>query len=143
MELFPNPIFVHLIRQDPLRRAVSALIATDTAVWRKIPGAPAKAPVGAVRYDYQRIAELMAAGEYCRESWAAFFAANNFAFHRVAYEELAGNFEATVRALFSALGRPDAPVQKPRLRRQADRTSEELVRRFLEEMRARSVAEAR
>ena len=141
-ELFPNPVFVHLIRQDPLRQAVSGLIAADTAVWRKIPGAQDRAPAGAVRYDYQRIAGLMASGEYCRKNWADFFAANNFHFHRVAYEDLAGNFEATVRTLFAALGRPDAPVQAPRLRRQADRTSEEMVRRFLDELRARSVTEA-
>ncbi|MEY2882129.1 MAG: Stf0 sulfotransferase, partial [Verrucomicrobiota bacterium] len=65
-----------------------------------------------------------------------FFAANAIPSHRLAYERLAGEFAATTRALFTALGRPDAIVPVPRLRRQADRISEEMVRRFLTEMRA-------
>jgi len=140
--LFPNATFVHLVRIDALRQAVSALIATQTRVWRRVPGVQDNAPAGPPRFDYQRIAEILALGEYCRESWAGFFAANNLGFHHVTYEGLAGDYEATVRAVFSALGRPEATVRAPRLRRQANRTSEEMVRRFLDEMRARSVESA-
>ncbi|MEY2879716.1 MAG: hypothetical protein RLZZ15_2096, partial [Verrucomicrobiota bacterium] len=67
--LFPNPTFIHLGRHDAVRQAVSALIATQTQVWRRIPGVQDHAPTQAPQYDFARLRELLAHGEHCRESW--------------------------------------------------------------------------
>ncbi|NBV25442.1 MAG: hypothetical protein EBS05_26460 [Proteobacteria bacterium] len=134
--LFPNPTFIYLDRQDVVRQAVSAMVATQTGVWRSIPKVQENTPKQEPTYDFERIASGVGYIEHCRHRWEGYFRANQIAAHRVNYESLAGRFEATVRELFTALGRPNAPVPPVRMRRQADRRSEEMLLRFLKEMKS-------
>jgi len=134
-ELFPNASFIHLVRKDRLRQAVSAVVATQTQVWRLIPGIQDNPPREPPRFEFHRIAGMLSLGEYCRRNWEEFFAANQIEGHPVSYESLDDDFAATMRRLFATLHRPDAAPLPPRMRRQADRVSEEMVLQFLREMR--------
>lgn len=142
--LFPNPTFIHLVRQDSLRQAISAVVATQTGTWRSIPdqqNAPRQDPA----YDFDRIRSALALGAHCERSWQGYFQANQIAPQRLTYEGLVDRFAATLHELFAALGRSDAGVRPPRMRRQADHRSEAMVLRFLRDMaaaRTRSAAAA-
>jgi LPS sulfotransferase NodH len=135
--LFPNPVFIHLIRKDALRAAVSAVIATQTSVWRSIPNVDDNAPKQDPAYNFERIAGALALFNYCRKHWEGFFQCNQIVPHRVDYENLSSRFGATVHNLFAALGRPEYELSAPRMRRQADRRSEEMLLRFLGEMKTK------
>jgi len=132
--VFPNPTFIYLVREDALRQAVSGMIATQTGVWRAIPAVQENSPLRDPAYDFERIKSGLAFGAYCRRHWEGYFVANRLAPHRLTYEALAGRFAEVVRELFTALGRPEASVAVPRMRRQADARSEAMLLRFLREV---------
>lgn len=129
-DLLPHPEFVYLERRDRVRQAVSAMVAEQTGVWRSIPGVGRQQAVGVAAYDYDRILRLIALADYSQEHWRAFFAANGVEPYRVTYEELVDDFERVMSGLFARLGSAAAPPPR-RMRRQADRTTEAMVLRFL------------
>jgi LPS sulfotransferase NodH len=135
--LFPGPIFIRLARKDKIRQAVSQMMAAGTGIWRQIPGQGCEEPSATPGYDYQRIGEIIAYSRYCDEQWNNFFSANEISPYVVTYENLARDYEATVRDLFRHLGEPHSPIAGPRMRRQADCRSEHIIVRFLKEHAAR------
>ncbi len=131
--LFPNPTFIHLVRRDSIRQAISAVVATQTGTWRSIPdqlNAPRQNPA----YDFDCIRRALAFGVHCERRWQGYFQASQLTPHRLIYEDLANRFESTLHKLFAALGRADAPVPPPRMRRQADHRSDLMLLRFLRDM---------
>jgi LPS sulfotransferase NodH len=133
--LFPNPMFVHLWREDRLRQAVSALLAIETGRWRSLPGAIQDAPAPAVPLDIERIERIMAYSDFCHGHFRNLFAAMDAAPHGLTYEALTADYVATVRAVLRYLGSDAEPIT-PRMRRQADGASEAMVLRYLRERAA-------
>lgn len=136
-EILPVPTFVLLERRDVVRQAVSALIASQTGLWRSIPGlgpSEARAPA---EYDYDRILGLISFGQSSADHWARYFRAIGAEPYRIAYEDLARDYAGTVGELLAALGRPNsAPPQ--RMKRQSDQVGEAMVLRFLRDHAART-----
>jgi len=136
-DILPNPEFVYLERRDRVRQAISAMVAAQTGLWRSIPGVGRQRAVGAAEYDYHRILGMIAFADYSHEHWRGFFAANGVAPHRVTYEELVDDFEHVLNGLCTRLGSAAVPPPR-RMRRQADRTTEAMVVRFLRDHAART-----
>jgi trehalose 2-sulfotransferase len=135
--LFPNPTFVHLIRRDRLRQAVSILAAEQSKLWRSIPGFAAQDVAPEVIYDYERIVGLVAGADRCNRHWTGLFAALGQVPAAMTYEDLVADYAGTVERLLRHLGR-DADAPPPRLRRQSDERSERTMLRFLRERAERA-----
>ncbi|MFZ5670780.1 MAG: Stf0 family sulfotransferase [Pseudomonadota bacterium] len=129
----PNPEFVYLERADRVRQAVSAMVAAQSGLWRSIEGVGRPAPQGAAVYDYDRVLANIALGDYSREHWRGFFAANAIRPRFVTYEDLDARYARTVGALLAELGAEDATPPPRRMRRQGDTSSEAIVLDFLRE----------
>ena len=137
--ILPNPTFVYLTRTDRVRQAVSAFIAGETSTFRVLTSVAD--PLPPVAYDYDAILRQLAAADYSRARWEAFFAATGSEPYRVSYEQLVADFAGTASAVLAWLGRPVDP-SPPRLQRQATARSEQFVLRFLtdDQRRGRSTA---
>ncbi len=131
-DILPNPTMILLERRDIVRQAVSAMIASQTGLWRAIPGVGLSEARGAADYDYERILGLVSLGRDSADHWTRYFRAIDVQPARVVYEDLVRDYAATVGALLADLGRPgEAPPQ--RMRRQSDAIGEAMVLRFLRE----------
>lgn len=136
--VFPAAEFVHLMRRDALRQAISGAVATRTQVWRSIPGIE-NAPLAEPEFDMERIESLIAYSNFCHGHWRNLFAAIHAAPLALSYEELTADYDGTVRRLLAHLGSSAAPPP-PRMQRQADGRSEALVLRYLRERATRPAA---
>lgn len=134
-DLLPNPTFVHLVRRDRVRAAVSAYVAMTTGVFRAL-DAPTLAQTRAdVPYDYDAILGCLGALDRSDARWRAFFAANGITPVSVDYEQLVARFDDTIGRLLDELGHPRASTvsRTPRLTRQSADVSERLVLRFIQD----------
>lgn len=130
--IFPNPQLVHLVREDRVRQAVSAAVATNTGVWRSIPGVDDRAPAREPAFDYEQIERLIAYSDACHGHWRNYFAVSGTPPITVTYETLVTDYAGTVGDLVRRLGGSGASPS-PRMRRQGGSTSEAMVARFLRE----------
>ncbi|MCW3846654.1 Stf0 family sulfotransferase [Sphingomonas sp. LB-2] len=130
--LFPNPVFVHLWREDRLRQAISAVVAVDTGRWRLIPGVEGQAPIGMPEFDVERIERIMSYSDYCHGHFRNLFAAMGVTPYPISYEALTTDYTASVAGVLAWLGSTAEPMA-PRMQRQADLESEALVLRYLRE----------
>lgn len=136
-DLFPDPVFVHLRRDDRVRQAISAMAASQTGVWRSIPGVGRQEGVAPLVYDYDRIARLVSFSDYCHGHWQRLFGALGVQPHPMTYEALDTALVAETEALGRYLGLTDVTVPLPRTRRQSDAATEAMVLRFLRDNAAR------
>ena len=134
-KFFPRPVFVLLKRRDTVRQAVSFVTAAQTRVWRKFGSERGKS---AAHYDFDKIVRMLATIQKWNADWLDFMRANDLPYYEIAYEDLLHDYDATLRQFFAAVGRRDAPIIAPRLRRQADALSDEFVEKFLAEFRQRA-----
>jgi LPS sulfotransferase NodH len=133
--LFPNTRFIHISRADRLRQAVSWVRAMQTLRWKS-----SEHDRREVSYDAQDIAAKLRRLEGDEGRWRALFERHGIEPYEVVYEELAERPGEVVGELmeWAGMDAPGAPPPQAALRRQADATSEEWVRRFLAEQPAPS-----
>lgn len=126
----PNATAVLLTRRDHVRQAVSWFVADRTGRWSSVDGRgdPTR-PVAYEARAIERRRRLAAAGE---RAWSGLLSAMGVDVAEVAYEDLVVDYEGVVRSTARHLGvdLPVTPLAPPRLRRQADDRTEELVERF-------------
>ncbi|HEY1749634.1 MAG TPA: Stf0 family sulfotransferase [Caulobacteraceae bacterium] len=135
-DIFPNPTFVHLRRQDRVRQAVSHLTAIRTGLWRSIDGDEREAS-GPADYDYERIGRIIAAARRAHAHWAGLFAALGVQPYAITYEQLARDYQGTLGGLLRFLGAASGEAPPLRTRPQADAASEAMAIRFVKEDAAR------
>jgi LPS sulfotransferase NodH len=138
-DIFPNPTFVHLVRQDRVRQAVSSLLAVQTGLWRAIPELGEREPRAEPIYDYDRIAALVALSDYSHGHWAKFYDACGILTYTLYYEDLDDNYATTLARLWQYLGHEDK-VAVARMRRQGNAHAEAFVRRFLTDYQRQTTA---
>ena len=132
-QTMPNPFFVFLTRRDEVLQAISYYVARGTGRWRRFSG---RAHPGACpEYSFEKILVYLGFVQNCNRQWLNFFRANDLPFYPMVYEDLAQDYEATLREFFRAVGRPEARIVPPRLHKQADATSEEFFERFMADFR--------
>lgn len=135
--LFPGAVYVHVQREDRLRQSVSYWRAMLSQQWSVHVGEE-PAPAEPLSLDVDAI-------EACRQiiddgetAWAELFADRSIEPLRVSYEELATSYADTVRNLAVAMGADVAanPLAPPRLRRQADDRTDELLQQWVDQRSA-------
>jgi LPS sulfotransferase NodH len=140
----PNPRFVHLVRRDKIRQAMSYFRAGRTGVWfvteedvadmaRRPQGPqPAPRPLSDREWQHLRFLEnLVIAHE---RNWRNFFDETGIEPLEIIYEEFIEDFNGTVGAVLEFLGvgtRADAASLSPRLFKQGDEVSEAWVEEYL------------
>jgi trehalose 2-sulfotransferase len=135
-DFFPAPTLVFLSRRDEIRQAVSLYVAGVTGAWRqyeRIGSGKKELPL----YDFDAIVRLLAKIQNHKANWINFFRANQLRYYAIDYEDMEQDYEGTLREFFTAIGRPDASIVPPRLQKQADSHSEDLVGKFVAEFRQR------
>jgi LPS sulfotransferase NodH len=128
-ERLPEPRYVHVTRGDKVAQAVSLWRAVQTRAWR----AGDVTEEGEAVYHGGAIAHLAAQLAEQDEAWRAWFAANGIRPLTIAYEDLAGDAEATTAAVLNHIGAGPAEIPAPPLRRQGDDRSARWVNRFRDE----------
>ncbi|MDM4772586.1 Stf0 family sulfotransferase [Solimonas sp. SE-A11] len=130
--VLPNPVFVYLYREDRLRAAISAYIASKTGVFRALTPEQLQRTRREVEYDYEGIRQALAAFDAAHAHWRAYFAASGIRPLRLSYEELQADYHGSVTNVITSLGGSgQKSLPAPRLTRQSSRHSETLLLRFL------------
>ena len=135
-DLLEGATYIHLKRLDRVRRAVSGIVAEETGLWRSIPGVGERKPRAEPVYDFDRIANRVAASDQAHAHWASLFAALGVTPISLTYEELVRDYSGTATRVLRALGSTATPVE-PRMQRQSDRRSEDYALRYLREAQVR------
>jgi LPS sulfotransferase NodH len=140
--MFPDLHYVFLTRKDKIRQAVSYDRAIRSGVWWSIPThadgngeTAATAPALVPPFDFERIDEWVTRLTEFDSKWRRHFKWMGVEPFEVAYEDLAANYESTVRNILGYLDLPVSAgleVAPPRLEKQADDITEEWVRRYQE-----------
>ena len=134
---FPDSRFIHLIRGNKVRQAVSHWRAIVTQQWT-LPkgGEPAKAPADA--YDFDAIDHLVDESVLLDASWREFFKEIDAKPLTVLYEDLVNDYAHAVSQVLDHLGLPaNVSDLSPTVEKQADQLSEEWVHRFRNEKQQR------
>ena len=131
--LFPNPVFIHVRRQDSLRQAISAVRATQTGLWRSIPGVGRQSGVAEAVYDAGRIRDAMAFRAYCLNHWRGLFDALQVTPYDLTYEALDADLAGVTAKLAQHRGVKALDPPAPRMKRQSDDETEAWVLRYLRE----------
>ncbi len=136
VDLFPDPRWIHLTRLDKARQAVSYHRASESQIWFSgapgNSGPPLEQPTEARLQQIRYLEDALVNHE---SQWEAFFAQNGIKPLVIVYEDFVSSYAETVVDVHTHLGIPGldpSAVAQPRLRRQADVMSEELVERYLE-----------
>lgn len=138
----PRPHYVHLRREDTVRQAISYYLATYSDMWFHLAGEDEG--TGADRFirpvpmperpDWGHVRFLENAVISHEQRWAGFFARSGIVPLDIRYEDMAGDYEKTVRRVLDFIGVPlaaTAPLPRPRLKKQASEATERLVREYL------------
>ena len=138
--LLPGARFVHILRRDVERQAVSLWVALSTGVWSLRRGARA-GPAPAVPYSFAAIDQCRTMIVNSELHWDRFFRSNGIEPVRVVYEDLAEAYPATIAAVVQrALGtRPAAPVPAPDSHVQHDERAGALLARYAEDRSRRVI----
>lgn len=132
---FPRLSYIWLRRADRVAQAVSLFKAIKTSEFVRVAGSTDPVlPVTAEDFDFamiRRLADWLQSGD---DGWRAFFKRHRIEPMIVDYEDLAANYEPTLRSVLDYLDlsaqRPD--IARTRHRRQADEISEQWAARYRE-----------
>lgn len=128
--VFSRLRFIHLIRRDKLRQAISRARAMQTGVW-KIAGSVQ--PTGEPQFDAQLIARCLRDGEREEAIWSRFFRDPALAQLTVEYESLCESYGASLRRVLGFVGAgsvPEEMISAPQTIRQGDEISDEWYARY-------------
>jgi LPS sulfotransferase NodH len=129
----PPTRYVWIVRRDRLRQAISWVRAEQSGTWAHLAGEPVLA-VGRPRFDARAITRRLAEIESQEAAWRAWFDAAGATPVRVAYEDLAADYEGTACRVARALA-IDLPrtvhLGKRAMVAMADTTTDRWVRRFV------------
>jgi LPS sulfotransferase NodH len=130
---FPRLRFVHVVRRDKLRQALSTARALQTGLWKVQKG---KTVLREPQFDAELIKQCLREAERQEKLWQSFFQRIGVDPFHVEYEKLCEDYEATIRAILDFLGISlprDARIGPPKTVRQADEISRIWEERFLTE----------
>jgi len=138
-DLFPNPLFVRVLRMDIDAQAVSLWRASQSNVWSLAVDDAWTPDAAPVPYSFDAIDRCRRSIETAEACWERLLSGLGAVPYLVTYEQLGSAFEQTLSSLLRHL-RPDvaAEVPPPRTRRMADEWSLEVIGRFRAERAERA-----
>jgi LPS sulfotransferase NodH len=125
--------FVHIIRRNKLRQALSKARAVQTNLWKVQQG---KSVQGEPEFDANLIEQCLRESEQQEEIWERFFQRVCIEPFRVEYEKLCADYEGTIREVlnFLKISLPRrARICGPVTTKQSDEISRAWEERFLKE----------
>lgn len=137
-ELFGPLRYVHIVRRDLNRQAISHWTAARSGKWYRASDAPVQQ--AAIPYSFEWIARIRAQLANAEVHWDRFFRFNAIEPVSVVYEELVAGYRATVGAVVTELvpDASDVAVPEPDSARQGDERTERLLERFQRDLDKRS-----
>jgi LPS sulfotransferase NodH len=130
-ELFGDPRYLWVRREDPVRQAVSLWRAMQTQSWR------AEADEREPCYSYAAIRYLADSLEADDAAWDRFFAANGFAMLEIRYAEMVADLPGTLARALAHIGVDGATGEfAPPMGRQSDGLSDDWVARYEQDRQA-------
>jgi LPS sulfotransferase NodH len=129
---FPGIHYVWITRADKVRQSVSYLKALQTNLWWTIDGIP-QSGTQAPEYDFDRLAALAERLSREEANWQTYFVRHGIVPLHITYEAFTGALELTVTRVIEHLGLTPPGglvVAKPRLKKQADMSTEEWVEQY-------------
>ena len=136
-ELFPDVRHVRLTRLDKSRQAISWYRALTTDVWWQAESAPHSDDVRPDREesrcpDFDEVRRLEATLHRHEEAWDAYFEELGENPLLITYEELVRSYLPTVRRVlkYGGVWDPGLQIERPRLGRQSDSTTERWLREY-------------
>jgi len=134
LDQLPGPKrWIHVRRRDHVAQAASLVRAQRSGHWQaRDPqrGTDGAKDAAELRYDDDAMLAALDKGAQARAGWARFFADLDAEVYTVHYEDLAGDYERTVRELAAWLGLEAVAIAAPSLRRQADEVSAAWIGEF-------------
>jgi LPS sulfotransferase NodH len=130
---FPRLQFVHIVRRNKLRQALSKARAVQTNLWKVQQG---KSVQGKPHFDLNLIEDCLKDGEQQEKIWDRFFQRIGIEPFRVEYEVLCADYEGTIHAVldFLKISLPRrARIGAPLTIKQSDEVSHSWEERFLKE----------
>jgi trehalose 2-sulfotransferase len=130
-ELLPRPLYIHILRRDVNRQAVSFWRALSTGVWSELGATPVSKHADAA-YSFEGIDRCKRLIENAELHWDRFFRFNGITPLEVVYEDLESGYEQTVGAVLRQLAprAGEVTVAEPRTQRLRDERSLEMLERF-------------
>jgi trehalose 2-sulfotransferase len=130
---FPRLQFVHILRRNKLRQALSKARAVQTNLWKVQEGRSAQ---GDPQFDANLIEQCLRESEQQEKIWERFFQRISIEPFRVEYEKLGASYEGTIREVLNFLkislpGR--VRIGAPVTIKQSDEISRAWEERFLKE----------
>lgn len=144
--VFPNLHYIHVVRNDKARQAVSMVKALQSKHWVEFeewaaadqPGEPTKPANTNLVYDFNEILYYYTMFQEDDAAWEAHFREAGTEPYRVVYEQLVNAYGETALEVLRYLGISQRPhprvLQRPALKRQSDAVNEEWAERFQEDL---------
>jgi trehalose 2-sulfotransferase len=132
-DAFPRLQFVHIVRRNKLRQALSKARAVQTNLWKVQTGKSAR---GEAQFDANLIEQCLSESEQQEKIWDRFFQRIGIEPFHVEYEKLCANYEETIRGVldFLKISLPRrARIGPPLTIKQSDEISHAWEERFLQE----------
>lgn len=141
---FPGLRYVYITRRNKLRQAVSHFVALQTRRWWDHGDGAELGPRSEPAYSYDAITDVLTRDVKADQSWRGFFVANGIEPITVEYEELAEDYESSVRGTIDKLGFDGsaANVAPPQLRKQSSSLKNDYVERYLRDTARRFVGDS-
>jgi LPS sulfotransferase NodH len=130
--IFPNMRYIWLVREDRARQAISLYRAIQSGHWFDLEG-HTNAPAPKPQFDAQEIWKYECEIRDFDNIWHQFFHDAKIEPLQIIYENLAENYEQTVRDVLRFLEAPGADtvtIGPPRFKKQSDSTTDEWVERY-------------
>lgn len=141
---FGKILYLHLSREDKLAQAISLVKAEQTGLWHVAPDGTEIERLGPPKdpeYDFERIRQKVLEFEGYDAAWNTWFEAQGISPLRIGYETLSADPAAVLTRVCEALGvaAPPAAAVKPGVAKLADAISRDWMRRYHQDLDARSV----
>jgi trehalose 2-sulfotransferase len=142
--LLPNPCYLHLIRRDKLRQAISYHRAISSGVWWRFDASQTRAEATRPEFNQRAIAHWLHTMTVWEKGWAEMLRHVRGPVLTLYYDDVVADYAGAMRKVHELVGIPPDPgidAIRPALRKQSDGTTEDWVRRFNEIGTARSLNE--
>jgi asparagine synthase (glutamine-hydrolysing) len=104
---FGNPRFLWLKRREPLEQAAAWYHARETGDWSEEPGQMNRSPLG--KNDLKKLEAFHKMVLKAQEGWGTFFEVNGITPLEVSYEDLVGDYQATLQQALDFVAAPLVP----------------------------------
>ena len=138
-DAFPGTCYIHITRLNRIRQAVSWYVGSLSGEWALREGQEVSQKRTFVPYNFDALLRYLLALDAAEACWREFFRINGITPITIVYEELEKHYEEGMKNLMAAVDLPPVDVPAPQLKRQADETTELLVRQMARDLNQAAV----